>query len=111
MQGDIEAALSRGEEALATAREVGEAELIAHALTIWGDINLVRGQHDEARACLEEVREIVLQLGDRLGLAATTFNLAHVAIAEGNLSQAQRQFEQSILSPENSEHERERPLA
>jgi predicted ATPase/class 3 adenylate cyclase/Tfp pilus assembly protein PilF len=83
-QGDFERATTAAESALATAREIGDAENVAWALQ-----NLSNMAPDEkASLLLEEALELTRQLGNKWRTANILHNLAVVAVGQKNYDRA-----------------------
>ena len=84
------------EEALALARERGDAITMAGALDNLGNLAMDLGNFPQARAWLEESLELQLPLGAP-GYISTLEYLSRVAISEGNLAQA-RAYGDEVLA-------------
>jgi predicted ATPase/DNA-binding SARP family transcriptional activator len=83
-------ALARCDEAIALAREVGDAPLIAQALNVRGELTRVHGDDDAALAAYEEGRELAAAAGDEAHLAVFLANLSYLADHRGDYREAWR---------------------
>jgi non-specific serine/threonine protein kinase len=95
-QGDYPEARPFFDEALALARQSGEAKLEAQALQQIGWLVMTAGQHDEARELAGQALELAHGIGDKLVQSGALNILAEVAAEGGDADQANELYEQSL---------------
>jgi DNA-binding CsgD family transcriptional regulator len=98
--GDLTHADACLTEALALARDMADAKLLAACLLITGHIALIANDLALARQQFEEVRTYAVT-GEPLLLALATANLGQVTMAMGDLAAAQELFEQALAAHES----------
>ncbi len=76
------------ERGLALGRRLGEPALIAHGLTILGELSRTHGDPDRAEAAYREALDLDAQLGDRHYQAINTLNIGHALMAQGRMDEA-----------------------
>jgi predicted ATPase/class 3 adenylate cyclase len=82
-------------EALAVARETGDAATIAGQLNYLADVFSARGDHLSALAAHEEALELRRSVGDPLQVANSTYNLGIAAFENGEIERARKAFEET----------------
>ena len=96
-QGDVEAAEVAFEEALGLFRAYDQPRWIAAILSSLSDLALMRGDHVRARLLAEESVALRREIGS-IGIGRGLVGLAEVALAEGDLDQAQAHLDESLAS-------------
>jgi len=102
-RGEWAAARARFEQALALAREIGDKQRIAIALSNLGNISLNEGDLDAAYPLYREALGIYEQLGERVYQAVALENLGLVELARGEREQAIATFERGLERAEAGE--------
>ena len=77
-------------ELAASAEQLGRAHAVAFASTLEGEAQLLQGDLEAARACLESAVATYRALGAETGLAHALQRLAEVALHEGDRAEAER---------------------
>ncbi|MBI2921591.1 MAG: tetratricopeptide repeat protein [Planctomycetes bacterium] len=95
-RGDLDAAGTESEAALAIRRAIGDRSGEADALANFALIENTRGNTGPALARFEEVLAIRRDIGDRTGEAGTISNMGTVYAKIGELSRAQESFEKAL---------------
>jgi predicted ATPase len=95
-QGDLAAAATAAETALATFRALGETRGIAAALRDLGNAVSDLGDLDRGAVLYEEALPLLLDLGDTRGAAILLNNLGSTADGRRDLPQARALFEQAL---------------
>ena len=90
VQGDYAPAIARGEEALASARAMGDHDAMAAARFLLGLAAFDQGELEQARAHHQTALTLEQETGDRHGEALQLTRLGDVAIAQGSLGKADR---------------------
>jgi tetratricopeptide (TPR) repeat protein len=96
LQGDHAAAIRFADEALAAAREEGNARFVANALSNLGAILLAAGDRDRAGSTLDEAVERARAAGDERIAALAINNLGDFALTIGDYERAQPLFRESL---------------
>jgi hypothetical protein len=91
-QGDLAAARTFLEEALALQRALGVMAQLAHTLGRLGRVARLAGDYAEARVLYVESLSTVKDLGDRNGLAGMLVELGGLAASEGQAARSARLF-------------------
>ena len=94
-QGDAERAEELCSEALAVARETGDAATISGQLNYLADVFSARGDHSHALAAHEEALALRRTLDDPLLVANSTYNLGIAAFENGEIDRARAAFEEA----------------
>jgi len=102
-RGEWAAARARFEQALAVAREIGDQQRTAIALSNLGNISLNEGDLDAAYSLYREALGIYEQLGERVYQAVALENLGLVELARGEREQAIATFERGLARAEAGE--------
>lgn len=89
-QAEYAAGLGLNDRALALARSVGEAPLVATALNVRGELTRVHGDDAAARAVYEEARALTSAYGDAQHVGMLDGSLAFIAEHEGRFAEAHR---------------------
>ena len=89
VQGAYAPAIARGEEALATARAMGDHGAMSAALYLLGLAAFDQGELEQARAHHQAALTLDQETGDRHGEALSLTCLGDIAIAQGNLGEGQ----------------------
>jgi predicted ATPase/class 3 adenylate cyclase len=97
-QGRPDLAEELCEEALAVARETGDAAAISAQLNYIADIYSARGDHLGALAAHEEALELRRTLADPMLVANSTYNLGIAAFENGEIERARKAFEDTLSS-------------
>jgi predicted ATPase/transcriptional regulator with XRE-family HTH domain len=95
-QGDVAAARSYWEDALALLNDLGERRAVAHVLRNLGSALTQQGDLAAARVRLDESMAIYRETGDRPGVAMALFHLGFLALAEGDAATAQARCQESL---------------
>ncbi len=103
-QGKFEEARRRLKEALALARDRGDAAGEATSLHHLGTIAAMLGENEEARRNLEQALSIRRTLDDRRNVVSTLANLGHVFIRIGDLATAKAYCEQVLATSRTIGH-------
>ncbi len=103
-QADLGRAEALGEEALALARELGDALGVAHALTVLGFVAEDRGEVARATALFEEALAVGRRLGRPSWPAWSMRNLGRVALLGGDLEVAERWLEGALALFRQEDH-------
>ncbi|MDX9833384.1 MAG: tetratricopeptide repeat protein, partial [Anaerolineae bacterium] len=96
LQGDLDQALQRYEEAAALAQaeeNPGEYGAILHQMAL---VYLTRGDLDRALALYRESLQLYEQLGDKKGKAASLHEMAEVYLTRGDLDRALALYQESL---------------
>jgi len=93
--GDLVRATEYGEDALAAFRELQDAHGTADSLSELGSVHVVLGQGDRARAFLDDALASFQEIGNLFGQARTRNALAEILRQQGDLTEAERQYEQA----------------
>src|SRR5262249_43590204 len=80
----------RYRESLACYQEMGDRYSVALVLWNLGELSLMAGQGDVGGDLLEQALAIRRELGDGMGIAASTFYLVRIALEERSLADARR---------------------
>ncbi len=99
-RGEWAASRARFEQALAVAREIGDQQRTAIALSNLGNISLNEGDLDAAHPLYREALGIYEQLGARVNQAVALENLGLVELARGEREQAIAFFERGLACAE-----------
>jgi predicted ATPase/class 3 adenylate cyclase len=94
-QGEPERAEELCSEALAVARETGDAATISGQLNYLADVYSARGDHLRALAAHEEALALRRTLDDPMSVANSTYNLGIAAFENGEIERARRAFEET----------------
>jgi predicted ATPase/class 3 adenylate cyclase len=94
-QGNPERAEELCSEALAVARETGDAATISGQLNYLADVFSARGDHLHALAAHEEALALRRTLDDPLAIANSTYNLGIAAFENGEIERARAAFEET----------------
>ncbi|MBA3533056.1 MAG: tetratricopeptide repeat protein, partial [Ardenticatenales bacterium] len=86
-QGAYEAAWAELEEGLALARQGGNQDAVALALTYLGNVALYQGKYEAARGLYEESLRHRQALGDKRGIARALNTLGNVIGAQGEAAE------------------------
>ena len=89
-------AISRYEESLKIAKNIGEEQGQANALQALAEIYYYQGNLDEAWSQNEQSLEIKRRLGDQIGTGNSIGFQGSISRARGNYDEALNQFEQSL---------------
>jgi DNA-binding NarL/FixJ family response regulator len=95
-QGDVLAARTLLEQALAIRRDLGDRRGIAGSLNNLGGVAENQGDHALARSLYQESLAINRDLGDRWGISISLLNLGVVAKNQGVYAVARSLFEESL---------------
>jgi predicted ATPase len=95
-QGKFEEAIEAKNEALAVARDLGEARMVAATLHDLGEIYMQMGDREQARSLHEEALVIRRRDGGRVGIAHALTGLGDLALLEGDLERARAIFEEIL---------------
>ncbi|MEL7156174.1 MAG: winged helix-turn-helix domain-containing protein [Actinomycetota bacterium] len=85
---EYEAGLASVQEGLDHARRLDTAPLIAHGLTVLGELTRANGHPDRAEAAYGEALELNVRTGDRHYEAINTLNMGHALMAQDRLDEA-----------------------
>lgn len=96
IEGDIPAAVRRGGEWHAAAREAGDATSIAGSLVMWGIALMNAGEFERAGALFEEAIGRSVDLGERYWWAGACWGLGVIALRENRLDEAAGRFRESL---------------
>jgi predicted ATPase/class 3 adenylate cyclase len=95
-QGDLAAATTAHEEALATQRQLDNPNAVAYAASNLANTWVERGELDRARELYEEALAILAALDDPRASALAKLNLADVADRQGHQDEARRLVDESV---------------
>jgi tetratricopeptide (TPR) repeat protein len=95
-QGDLRAARSLSENALAIARGIEDGWLIAWSLINLGHVERIEGNFVASRSLLEESLVNYQQVGSKWGICAVLANLGFLAIAQGDYRTARSYQEEAL---------------
>jgi tetratricopeptide (TPR) repeat protein len=95
-EGNVSAARSHLEEALAFARGHEEDGYVALALNSLGDLDRLEGEYDRAEDRYEEALARVTHIGITMARPGMIHNLAHVAHARGDDTKARELFREAL---------------
>lgn len=98
--GDFEAALGQMRRAVAIAHEVSEPSALAWALIMAGNVSFNMSLAEETRSSFEEALGIYPALDPETGRIIhgwALFGLAHVAILDGDVAEAARLLDESLV--------------
>ncbi|MEL6985203.1 MAG: tetratricopeptide repeat protein, partial [Actinomycetota bacterium] len=70
------------------ARRLGTPQLLAHGLTILGELSRANGDPEQAEAAYREALDLDARLGDRHYEAVNTLNTGHALMAQGRMRDA-----------------------
>jgi tetratricopeptide (TPR) repeat protein/DNA-binding XRE family transcriptional regulator len=104
-QGNYRQAKDYLRESLALARQLGRPDMISHALYESGNLCLNQQQVKKAEASFREMLTTVSE-GDQDLLALANYGLARTAAAKGNLFEARKLGEMSVMTLERMGHRR-----
>ena len=93
---DAERAAALCDEALAIARELGDARATSGVLTILSDVARMQGDHARALASAEEALELRRTLDDPLSVADATYHVGVAAFGAGDLDRSENAFEDAL---------------
>jgi predicted ATPase/DNA-binding CsgD family transcriptional regulator len=96
-RGDLAAARASSAESARLARETGMPWATAQAVLVLARVAAHACQWDEARAHIREGLALFHQLGDRYRFNATYSDLAHIERRAGNLEEAGRIYQETIV--------------
>jgi predicted ATPase/DNA-binding SARP family transcriptional activator/DNA-binding CsgD family transcriptional regulator/Tfp pilus assembly protein PilF len=98
-EGDYARGATLWEESLALARKAGDTDRIRNTLSNLGYAEVLRGNHDKARAHCEEALALAQDLGDAGtgSIASTLVNLGLAALGQGENERARQLFEEALL--------------
>ncbi len=95
-QGDLLAATTAHEEALATRRQMDHPNAVAYAASNLANVLVERGELAHARELYEESLSILASLHDPRGAALAKLNLADVADRQGHEDEARRLADEAV---------------
>ncbi len=104
-QGNYRQAKDYLRESLALARQLGRPDMISHALFEYGNLCLNQQQVKKAEASFREMLTTVSEGDDDL-LALANYGLARTVAAKGNLFEARKLGEMSVMTLERMGHRR-----
>jgi predicted ATPase len=87
--GDVESAEKLLDEADELNRQTNDKKGVEFILTGKSQLSLMRGDYGEARAYLQQVCDIQKEVGNRMAYLWARARLGHVALREGNVTEAQ----------------------
>ena len=90
-------ALQLNDEALALARQVGEAPLIAQVLNVRGELTRVAGDDELAQAAYAEGRDVAMGAGDQAYVSVFLANLSYLADHRGDYEEARRLVREALV--------------
>ncbi len=96
INGELDQAVSAGEESLLCARQAGDLNQIAAASNVLGGIYYRLGDLEKALHHTDQARGIYETIGYTAGVAKTLNNLGILSIPGGAWNEAQTYFEQSL---------------
>ncbi|HEU5229236.1 MAG TPA: tetratricopeptide repeat protein [Ktedonobacteraceae bacterium] len=91
------------QEGLSLARQIGSPHIIANALYEYGILHLDQNQPEVAEAVFQEMLAIIPEGGQDL-IALAQYGLARVAAAQGDIGEARKLGEASVLTLEKIGH-------
>ncbi|MCI0575090.1 MAG: tetratricopeptide repeat protein, partial [Chloroflexi bacterium] len=94
--GDYSASKAWAEQAMATARELGDKKEITDSLNHLATIDLVQGDYSTARARMEETLAVYREVGANTFVASTLNNLGEVARYQGDYESAEGFYRESL---------------
>lgn len=83
-----DAGLAAVQTGLKLARRLENPALIAHGLTVLGELSRANGQPEEAEAAYGEALDLSAQIGDRYREAVNVLNMGHALMAQDRLVEA-----------------------
>lgn len=96
LQGDWAAADRYGTEARALAVELGDVGLAVESMLPLGRAKLALGERNEATELFSEAAKIAREAEDAEAAAMAAFNLGYLALADHDLTRAEREFNQAL---------------
>jgi predicted ATPase/DNA-binding SARP family transcriptional activator len=103
-QGDFAAARSFFEESLTLAREAGDSDRVASALSNLGILALYQADYDRAESLYRESRDLWAATGNRANIAAALENLGCIALCRYQLDEAVDLLEASVALARETAH-------
>lgn len=91
-----DAALETLQLGLSHARRLDSPQLIAHGLTVLGELMRANGQPDRAEDAYREALDLNAQVGDRHYEAINTLNMGHALMAQGRVREALPYYQSGI---------------
>ena len=92
LHGDIESAQKRLDEAVQLNRQMNNQVVSGNFLAALSKIASIKGDFEKARSFLEEEIKITKESGDRMQYLWARTHLGHLALRQGNLSEARNIF-------------------
>ncbi len=92
-RGDSDIASALCQEALETARDLGEARATSGVLAILSEVARAEGEHEQALAFSEEALELRRTLGDALLVIDSMYHVGVSAFGAGDVDRAREVFE------------------
>jgi predicted ATPase/class 3 adenylate cyclase len=96
-QGDVETAVSYGDEALAMARETGDPGTLVYGLLNRADVGIAEAAFDLVDSLLAEALPILRRIDDKIGLVRLLGIQGYVAIRAGRYAEAIPCLEETVL--------------
>ncbi len=93
---DHAAALELVERGLDQARRLANAQLVAHGLTVLGELSRATGHPERAETAYREALDLDEQLGDRHYEAINTLNMGHALMAQDRTDDAMPYYQRGI---------------
>ncbi|MEO8394463.1 MAG: tetratricopeptide repeat protein, partial [Chloroflexota bacterium] len=95
--GNLNAAQPTQEESLALFRELGDKEAVADALSSYGMLFVLRGDHEQASIYLNESMALWRELENRFGIGITLLFLGNLAYSQGYIARAGTLWEEALV--------------
>jgi predicted ATPase/DNA-binding SARP family transcriptional activator len=96
-QGDIETAVTYGDEALAVVRETGHPGTLVYGLLNRADVAIAEGAFDLVDSLLAEALPILRGIDDKIGLVRLLGIQGYVAIRAGRFTEAVPYLEETVV--------------
>jgi transcriptional regulator with XRE-family HTH domain len=96
LNGDLDSAQKYLADSSMLHQQLQLKPVTSHLISAYGQISLIRGEFEKARAYLQEHARASLELGSREDYLWSYVRLGYVALHEGNLAEARAIFRESV---------------